>query len=79
MGILRKLEVDRSVLASRSDFTIQRSFELLTPHSNLEKLSQGDLVSTLCHLGITCTSTDAELMIRRYDGDFDGKISFWEF
>lgn len=52
---------------------------MLTPHSNLEKLSQGDLVATLNHLGITCTLADAELMIRRYDGDFDGKLSFWEF
>lgn len=79
IAILSKLEVDRSVLSSRPDFTIQRSFELLTPHSNLDKLSQGDLVATLNHLGITCTLADAELLIRRYDGDFDGKLSFWEF
>lgn len=78
INILRKLEIDRCILVERCDFTIERAFEMLT-ESNLDRLSCSDLVSILNPLGITLQTQDAELIIRRYDGDFDGKLSFWEF
>ena len=78
INLLRKLEEDRSVLIQRCDFTIQRAFELFSENS-LDRLSASDLVAKLNHQGIICQTQDAELIIRRYDADFDGRLSFWEF
>ena len=36
-------------------------------------------MAALNPLGISCSTPDSELIIRRYDGDFDGKLSYWEF
>lgn len=79
IGVLKKLEQDRKVLAERPDFTLERAFDIITPHGGLDKIAQGDMVAQFNSLGVTCSTKDASLMIRRYDADFDGKISFWEF
>ena len=58
---------------------MERAFEIVTPNGGLDKISQGDMVAQFNSLGVTCSTKDAGLMIRRYDADFDGKINFWEF
>lgn len=66
------------MLAARPDFSIERAHGLFTG-CTLEKLSQGDLVATLNQLGVSCTSKDTQLIAERFDADYDGKLSFWEF
>ena len=63
----------------REDFTIEQAFKLFA-NTTLEKLTSKDLAEGLNNLGVAMNSpSEADLLIARYDGDGDGKLSFWEF
>lgn len=44
----------------------------------MHRLSVNDLLTGMERLGISCDGADAKLLIARYDGDEDLRLSFWE-
>lgn len=43
------------------------------------RIGVNELVQGFDRLGVTCDSTDARLVVARFDGDEDMRLSFWEF
>ena len=65
-------------LCERHDFTLETAFAQFAD-SSMMRLGAAELVQGFERLGVTSDSADARLMISRYDGDEDMRMSFWEF
>ena len=74
----REIENDKQVIARRPDFNLDASFSLFAATS-MEKINYETLQAGLQLLECACTKDEAKLLIKRYDSDGDGKLSFWEF
>lgn len=66
------------MLCERHDFTLESAFALFADNS-MFRIGVQDLVLGFDRLGITCDSSDARLLVSRFDGDEDMRLSFWEF
>ena len=43
------------------------------------RIGINELVQGFDRLGVTCDQADARLIVSRFDGDEDMRLSFWEF
>jgi Ca2+-binding EF-hand superfamily protein len=65
-------------LCERHDFTLESAFAAFAENS-MSRLGTNELCQGFERLGVTCDSSDARLIISRFDGDEDMRLSFWEF
>ena len=72
------MEADKLILAQRGDFSLESAFFMFAS-SSLDRLSAPMIEQGLRQLGIAISQGDAQLLVKRYDSDQDGKLSFWEF
>ena len=77
-AIEKGLEERKIMLCERHDFTLESAFALFA-NSSMARIGVQDLVLGFDRLGITCDSSDARLLVSRFDGDEDMRLSFWEF
>lgn len=77
-GIEKSLEERKVALCERHDFTLETAFAQFSD-SSMMRLGAAELVQGFDRMGVTCDSADARLIISRYDGDEDMRLSFWEF
>ncbi len=76
--IERALEERKVALCERHDFTLESAFASFAENS-MSRLGANELCQGFERLGVTCDSSDARLIISRFDGDEDMRLSFWEF
>ena len=74
----REIENDKPVIAHRPDFNLDAAFSLFAA-SSMDRINYETLEAGLQRIGCACTKDEAKLLIKRYDSDGDGKLSFWEF
>jgi len=77
-GIEKSIEERKVALCERHDFTLESAFANFA-ESSMIRLGVNELVHGFERLGVTCNQADARLIISRFDGDEDMRISFWEF
>ena len=77
-SIERALEERKLALCERQDLTLESAFAIFAD-SSMMRVGVNELVQGFERLGVNCEQTDARLIISRYDGDEDMRLSFWEF
>ena len=75
-SIEKAIEERKVALCERADFTLESAFALFAESSTM-RLGVNDLVYGFDRLGVTCDQADARLVISRFDGDEDMRLSFW--
>ena len=71
------IEVERDFLATQSDVQLDSVF-LMFAKSLSDKLSAAELNDRGRQIGVSCLN-DATLLLKRFDNDEDGYLSYWEF
>ena len=72
------LELQRSELAQRKDFTISAAFNYFAKSPEY-KLSADEYQFGLDRLHVQTQPGDVHLLFSRYDSDQDGRLGIWEF
>lgn len=76
-AIERAIEERKVALCERHDFTLEAAFAEFAD-SSMARIGVNELVQGFERLGVVCDQEDARLIICRYDGDEDMRLSFWE-
>ena len=71
------IEVERDFLATQSDVQLDQVF-LMFANSLSDKISAAELTERGRQVGVSCLN-DATLLLKRFDSDEDGYLTFWEF
>jgi hypothetical protein len=73
----RSIEVEREYLADKSDIEVDRVF-LTVAQSLVDKPTASQIYKRGRHIGFNSLQ-DAELIVKRFDADEDGCLTYWEF
>ena len=73
-----ELEDAKNRLALQSDFNVPDAFDLVDRHI-LGTVSATQLSDSLAVNGVYTVSEDVFLFVKRYDRNFDGRLSYGEF
>ena len=71
------IEVERDYLATQSDVQLDQVF-LMFANSLSDRISAAELNDRGRQVGVSCLN-DATLLLKRFDSDEDGYLTFWEF
>ena len=72
------LEIQRTELAKRNDFTLVGAFNYFAKTPQY-KLSEEEYQFGLDRMHIQSVPGDVNLLFNRYDSDQDGRLGIWEF
>lgn len=78
MSIEKGIEERKVALCERADFTLETAYAFFA-ESTMTRIGVNEIVVGLERMGVTCDSADARLLVSRFDGDEDMRLSFWEF